>query len=152
MGLRAHFTNQQASVWKLTFLAFKPRYLRCFMQFPLSWNKNYITVLKKLGIGNYTGPAQSITNTKYFHQIHCNITLTCKSVSLKYSLHNLWLKFCSSFSLGILFEQYDSYYVKYNEVRRKEIGKMEKQYGKSAKNNVVVAIYNLFITDLLKIP
>ena len=107
---------------------------------------------KKVGIGNYTGPAQSLPNTEYFHQIHFNSTLPCTSVSLQFSLHALGLKFCSSFSLGILLAQFDSYFIKYNEARHKEIGNMERQYVKSAKNTVVVAIYNLFIPDLLNIP
>jgi hypothetical protein len=46
----------------------------------------------------------------------------------EYYLHVLWLKFWSSFSLGILFVQYDSKYIKYYEARHKEIGNMEKQY------------------------
>jgi len=73
------------------------------MQLSLSWNKKMYYCAQ-----NYTGPAQSIPNTKYFHQIHFDSTLPCTFGSLKYYLHALWPQFCSSFSLGILFVQYDS--------------------------------------------
>jgi len=52
-------------------------------------SKTVLLCSKELGIGNYTGPAQSIPNTKYFHEIHFDSTLPCTSVSLKYYLHAL---------------------------------------------------------------